>query len=106
MNFSGKDLEELPIVIADIKVHNSLIAMAKQAKVVLNCVGPYRFHGDQVVRACIEGGASHLDISGEPEVCEKYRKLGQIIEYFKLIKFCKQCSNKLRFSIWLQKKKN
>lgn len=68
---TGKDLEELPIVIADIKVHNSLISMARQAKVVLNCVGPYRFHGDQVVRACIEGGASHLDISGEPEFLEK-----------------------------------
>lgn len=68
---TGKDLEELPILIADTKVHKSLIDMAQQAKVVLNCVGPYRFHGDQMVRACIEGGASHLDISGEPEFLEK-----------------------------------
>jgi len=68
---TGKDLEELPVMIADIKVQQSLLDMAQQAKVVLNCVGPYRFHGAQMVRACIEGGASHLDISGEPEFLEK-----------------------------------
>ncbi|CAG2235608.1 Saccharopine dehydrogenase-like oxidoreductase [Mytilus edulis] len=45
--------------------------MTKQAKIVLNCVGPYRFHGERVVKACIEGGASHLDISGEPQYLER-----------------------------------
>jgi short subunit dehydrogenase-like uncharacterized protein len=28
----------------------------------------YRFYGEQVVKACVEGGAHHLDISGEPAV--------------------------------------
>ena len=28
----------------------------------------YRFYGEQVVKACIENGAHHLDISGEPQV--------------------------------------
>ncbi len=28
----------------------------------------YNYYGNQVVRACIEEGASHLDISGEPLV--------------------------------------
>ena len=36
-------------------------------KVVLNCVGPYRFLGERVVRACVESGASHIDISGEEQ---------------------------------------
>lgn len=67
----GKDLESTPIIIADTSSENSLLEMAKQAKVVLNCVGPYRFHGEKVVKACIEGGASHLDISGEPQYLEK-----------------------------------
>jgi len=36
----------------------------------LNCVGPYRFFGEAVVKAAIEGGAHHLDISGEPSYLE------------------------------------
>ena len=28
----------------------------------------YRFFGPAVVRACVENGAHHLDISGEPQV--------------------------------------
>ena len=31
---------------------------------VLNCVGPYRFYGEAVVKACVENGAHHVDISG------------------------------------------
>jgi short subunit dehydrogenase-like uncharacterized protein len=31
---------------------------------VLNCVGPYRFYGEVVVKACVENGAHHIDISG------------------------------------------
>lgn len=68
---TGKNLEEKPILMADSSSYNSLLEMCKQTRVVLNCVGPYRFHGEQVVKACIEGGASHLDISGEPEYLEK-----------------------------------
>ncbi|XP_033617948.1 saccharopine dehydrogenase-like oxidoreductase isoform X1 [Fukomys damarensis] len=44
--------------------------MAKQATVVLNCVGPYRFYGEPVVKACIENGTSCIDICGEPEFLE------------------------------------
>ena len=29
-------------------------------KVVLNCVGPYRFLGERVVRACVDSGASRI----------------------------------------------
>ncbi|PVD25896.1 hypothetical protein C0Q70_13560 [Pomacea canaliculata] len=49
--------------------------MSQQTKVVLNCVGPYRFHGEQVVKACIEGGANCVDISGEPQFLEKVQLL-------------------------------
>lgn len=66
---------------------NSLNDMAKKGRVVLNCVGPYRynfieinyefqlyfcskirFFGEAVVKACVDFGASHVDISGEPQV--------------------------------------
>lgn len=68
---TGKNLEEIPIMIADVQNYQSLVEMSKQTKVVLNCVGPYRFYGEDVVKACIEGGANHVDISGEPQFLEK-----------------------------------
>ena len=72
---TGKNLEEIAIIIADSSSTNSLEEMAKQARVVLNCVGPYRFYGEPVVRACIEHGTHHLDISGEPQFLEKMQML-------------------------------
>jgi hypothetical protein len=58
-------------VIADVGDEGSLVQMCSQARVVLNCVGPYRFYGEAVVRACIAGGAHYLDITGEPEFMER-----------------------------------
>ncbi|XP_052768955.1 saccharopine dehydrogenase-like oxidoreductase [Mya arenaria] len=72
---TGKELEETPIIIADVKNVSSLEEMCKKAKVVLNCVGPYRFYGEDVVKACIENGAHHVDISGEPQYLEKMQLL-------------------------------
>ena len=61
-------------MIADVEDQYSLNEMAKVSRVVLNCVGPYRFFGEAVVKACVENGASHVDISGEPQVhCSFYR---------------------------------
>uniref|UniRef100_U3E8P2 Saccharopine dehydrogenase-like oxidoreductase n=1 Tax=Callithrix jacchus TaxID=9483 RepID=U3E8P2_CALJA len=61
---------EVGIIICDIANPASLEEMAKQAAVVLNCVGPYRFYGEPVIKACIENGASCIDISGEPQFLE------------------------------------
>eukprot|EP00048_Salpingoeca_helianthica_P023178 m.22799 g.22799 ORF g.22799 m.22799 type:complete len:424 (-) comp8371_c0_seq1:647-1918(-) len=58
-------------IIADVSDESSLIQMCSQARVVLNCVGPYRFYGEAVVRACLVGGAHYLDITGEPEFIER-----------------------------------
>ena len=55
------------VIIADSSDHAALVEMAKQAKVVLNCTGPYRFLGDAVVKACIEAGSHVCDLCGEPE---------------------------------------
>ncbi|XP_069117747.1 saccharopine dehydrogenase-like oxidoreductase isoform X2 [Argopecten irradians] len=67
---TGKELDSTPVLIADTTNETSMVEMCKQAKVILNCVGPYRFHGEMMVKAAIEGGASHLDISGEPQFLE------------------------------------
>ncbi|XP_060068458.1 saccharopine dehydrogenase-like oxidoreductase [Ylistrum balloti] len=67
---TGKELDSIPVLIADTSNETSMVEMCKQAKIILNCVGPYRFHGEMMVKAAIEGGASHLDISGEPQYLE------------------------------------
>lgn len=66
-----KDLSMLPIITADVDVESSLIEMCNQAEILLNCVGPYSFYGTSVVKACIEAGTHHIDISGEPGWLEK-----------------------------------
>uniref|UniRef100_A0ABK0LMG5 Saccharopine dehydrogenase-like oxidoreductase n=1 Tax=Rattus norvegicus TaxID=10116 RepID=A0ABK0LMG5_RAT len=61
---------EVGIIICDISNPASLDEMAKKATLVLNCVGPYRFYGEPVVKACIENGTSCIDICGEPQFLE------------------------------------
>ncbi|TRY73723.1 hypothetical protein TCAL_05842 [Tigriopus californicus] len=68
---TGLDLHSIPVVVCDVKEASSLAQMAAQARLVLNCVGPYRFYGEQVVKACVEAATHHLDISGEPQFMEK-----------------------------------
>lgn len=64
------NLDSIPIIIADVSNDESLLNMAKRTKLVLNCCGPYRLFGEQVVKACIEAGTHHLDVSGEPYYME------------------------------------
>ncbi|KAD7479477.1 hypothetical protein R6Q59_008305 [Mikania micrantha] len=61
----------IPFVIADTSDPPSLRRMASQAKLVLNCVGPFRLYGEPVVAACVEAGCDYLDICGEPEFMER-----------------------------------
>ncbi|XP_055325410.1 saccharopine dehydrogenase-like oxidoreductase [Sitodiplosis mosellana] len=66
-----KDLSAIPIIIADVKDENSLQKMAERAKIIVNCCGPYRFYGEPVVKACINAGTHHVDVSGEPQFMER-----------------------------------
>lgn len=67
---ANKNLMNTPIVIADVNDEKSLVEMAKRCRVVVNLCGPYRFYGEPVVRACIEAGSHHVDVSGEPQYME------------------------------------
>lgn len=69
--FAECDLSSIPIIIADVKDEESLKAMAARAKLIINTCGPYRFFGEPVVKACVEMGAHHVDVSGEPQFLEK-----------------------------------
>lgn len=68
---AGEDLSKTPIIIADVGDEKSLLEMAKRAKVIVNTCGPYRHWGEQVVKACIEAGTNHVDVSGEPQYMEQ-----------------------------------
>ncbi|KAI1711694.1 saccharopine dehydrogenase NADP binding domain-containing protein [Ditylenchus destructor] len=65
-SLTGKDLSHIPIIVADSGNADELANMAKQAKVIVNVVGPYRLYGEAVVKAAVENSANHVDISGEP----------------------------------------
>lgn len=68
---AGKDLSAIPIIVADVRDEHSLQQMAEQAKIIVNCCGPYRFYGEPVVKACINAGTHHVDVSGEPQFMER-----------------------------------
>jgi short subunit dehydrogenase-like uncharacterized protein len=50
---------------ADVGDPESLTAMARRAKVVLDLVGPYTLYGTPVIEACVAGGAHYADLTGE-----------------------------------------
>ncbi|RKP06906.1 Saccharopine dehydrogenase-domain-containing protein, partial [Thamnocephalis sphaerospora] len=53
------------LVVADIESPDSLASMAQRAHVIATCVGPYRTHGEALVKACIAHGANYVDVTGE-----------------------------------------
>jgi len=63
---TGLALNNVGVLVADVFDTSSVQDMAKQAKVVINCVGPYAKWGEPVVEACVTNGASHVDLAGEP----------------------------------------
>jgi short subunit dehydrogenase-like uncharacterized protein len=50
----GRKFDEVPMMVANTDDENSLINMASRARLVVNCTGPYRVHGEAVGRACIQ----------------------------------------------------
>ncbi|XP_028044176.1 saccharopine dehydrogenase-like oxidoreductase isoform X1 [Bombyx mandarina] len=67
---SGEDQTNLKTFIADVSDEKSLRSMCEQARVVVNCCGPYRLYGEPVVKAAIESKTHYVDVSGEPEFME------------------------------------
>ncbi|KYM97013.1 putative saccharopine dehydrogenase [Cyphomyrmex costatus] len=60
-------LDNVPIILADVKDEESLKKMTEQAKVLINCCGPYRFYGEQVVKACIATRTHYVDVTAEEQ---------------------------------------
>ena len=58
---------DIGIIIADSYDEESILEMCRQSRIIVNCVGPFRWYGEQVVRCCVKMSTHYVDISGEPE---------------------------------------
>lgn len=67
----NQNFERIETIHADMTDPESIKKMCSKANILINCVGPYRFYGEDVVRECINTSTHHLDLSGEPEFLEK-----------------------------------
>ena len=52
-------------LVADVGDRSALDELARRARVLINCVGPFVDHGEAVVRAAIAAGAHYVDTTGE-----------------------------------------
>lgn len=59
--------ESVGLIVADTEDYGSLVAMTRQARVLMTTVGPYMLYGEPLVVACIETGTDYVDITGEPD---------------------------------------
>ncbi|KAI0002113.1 Saccharopine dehydrogenase-domain-containing protein [Russula compacta] len=67
--------ESIQIFELDILDERAVEAAVKQAKVVLNCIGPFWHYGSPVVRACARNGVHYVDITGEtPWILDMIKK--------------------------------
>ncbi|GFU54997.1 saccharopine dehydrogenase-like oxidoreductase [Nephila pilipes] len=73
------DISKTTIIQANVKDAASISDMCKRARLILNCVGPYKFYGEVVVAACVENGTHHVDLSGEMKYLETMQA-----KYFKV----------------------
>lgn len=64
---SGAEDRGPDVVVASAADLDALRSMAERARVVITTVGPYDRYGEPLVRACVDGGADYLDITGEPQ---------------------------------------
>ncbi|KAK5650826.1 hypothetical protein RI129_001855 [Pyrocoelia pectoralis] len=71
-------LNSIPIIIADVTNELSILEMAKKARMIINCCGPYQLYGEVVVKCCVMAGTNYVDVTGEPYFQElmllKYKK--------------------------------
>ncbi|KAF5291024.1 hypothetical protein FQR65_LT11477 [Abscondita terminalis] len=78
---TGENLKSVPIFVADVEDGDALNNMTSNAKILINCTGPYQLYGEPVVLACIETFTHYIDVSGEPYYMEyivyKYNRLAK-----------------------------
>uniref|UniRef100_W8BTL6 Saccharopine dehydrogenase-like oxidoreductase n=1 Tax=Ceratitis capitata TaxID=7213 RepID=W8BTL6_CERCA len=63
---TGKNLSDISIYEVNVHDPNSVREMVQNCKVLVNCVGPFMFLGEFVVKQCILAGTHYVDVSHEP----------------------------------------
>lgn len=63
-------LNMIPTLVANVENYASLVELAKQCRVLVNCCGPFLIHGEPVVKACIEAKTDYVDVAAEPQFME------------------------------------
>ena len=68
---ADETVEDTGIIVADVRDYPSMLAMAESSDVVVACAGPFGRYGEASVRACVEGRAHYVDITGEQAFVER-----------------------------------
>ncbi|KAI1289817.1 Saccharopine dehydrogenase-like oxidoreductase [Halotydeus destructor] len=66
----NRTVENVPIIVADVYDEQSILAMCRRCRIIINAVGPYSWFGEVVVKSCIATKTHHLDLAGEPQFLE------------------------------------
>lgn len=61
----------LPLLHADAADPDSLRTLAESTRVIATTVGPYLWHGEELVAACAEAGTDYADLCGEAEFTDR-----------------------------------
>lgn len=64
---------QVPVILADLDHHRSLLEMCSKTGLVINCAGPYSSDGEALIRACLETRTNYIDLSHETSFCERVR---------------------------------
>ena len=87
----GSSHEQIPIYIANTSSQKSLNDLAKVSRVIISTVGPYLFHGEPLVQACLLHKTHYLDLTGETayimNLIQKYHKEA-VENHIKIIPSC------------------
>ena len=67
--------QQVPVVLADLEHQNSLLAMCRQTRLVINCAGPYSELGaERMIEAALEARTHYLDLAHEVAFMELIRR--------------------------------
>eukprot|EP00762_Andalucia_godoyi_P006258 ANDGO_05911.mRNA.1 putative mitochondrial saccharopine dehydrogenase-like oxidoreductase At5g39410 len=73
--------ESVTLEVVDVLSRSSLDLFVAHCDLVVNCVGPFRLYGENVVSSCVSQKKHYVDIDGEPEfilrMTQKYDSLAK-----------------------------
>ena len=58
------------LLLADATDYRALCDMFSETSIVINCTGPFKFFGKEVVEACMKAKCTYMDLSSDPQFIE------------------------------------